>query len=68
MLGLSALFLSVAITTSKLRGHVGITAIIAGGILVGLVAFDNNIFPMWIVVISAGCFIAGIISERSPSL
>ena len=51
-----------------LRGHQGITAIIMGAFLGGLVAFDSNIFPMWLLVLTAGCLIGGLIAERSPSL
>lgn len=67
-LGVALLLMIVVATARGVRGHQGITAIVAGAILGGLVAFDSNIFPLWLVVISIGCLIGGIIAERSPSL
>ena len=61
------LFCTVAAAFS-LRGHQGITMMLSGAILGGLVAFDYNIFPMWLLVVTIGCFIGGIVAERSPSV
>ena len=61
------LFVTVAAGFS-LRGHLGITMMVSGATLGGLVAFDYNIFPLWLLVITIGCFIGGFIAERSPSL
>jgi hypothetical protein len=61
------LFITVGVGV-MLRGHQGITGMVVGAFLGGLVAFDNNIFPMWLLVLTVGCFIGGIIAERSPSL
>lgn len=64
-----ALLLFVTVGAAVLlRGHQGITAIIASVALGGLVAFDHNIFPFWLLVIAIGCFIGGLVAERSPSL
>jgi len=68
LLGL-ALLLFVAVATAKaLRGHQGITAIVVAATMCGLVALDHNIFPMWMLMLSVGMFIGGLVSERSPSL
>jgi hypothetical protein len=61
------LFVTVAAGFS-LRGHLGITMMVSGATLGGLVAFDYNIFPLWLLIITVGCFIGGFIAERSPSL
>jgi hypothetical protein len=61
------LFATVA-AAFALRGHQGITMMLSGAILGGLVAFDFNIFPMWLLVVTIGCFIGGIVAERSPSV
>ncbi len=62
------LWLFVVVAVGKtMRGHQGITAIVAGAILIGLVALDHNIFPWWLLLFSIGLFIAGGIAERTPS-
>lgn len=61
------LFVTVA-AGFKLRGHLGFTLMASGATLGGLVAFDGNIFPMWLLVVTIGCFIGGFVAERSPSL
>ncbi|KKN30088.1 hypothetical protein LCGC14_0837650 [marine sediment metagenome] len=68
LMGIIAVLFATVATAFTVRGHQGITAIVAGVMLGGLVAFDSNIFPMWTLVIAAGLFIAGIVAERSPSL
>ena len=67
-MGLALLFFAVVASGRVLRGHQGITAIIAGVALGGLVGFDSNIFPMWMLVITIGCLIGGVVAERSPVL
>ncbi|MGR3295861.1 MAG: hypothetical protein ACUZ8A_06505 [Candidatus Bathyanammoxibius sp.] len=68
LMGIIAVLFATIATAFTVRQHQGITAIIAGTILGGLVAFDSNIFPMWTLVIAIGLFIAGVVAERSPSL
>ena len=68
LLGIALVLLVVVMTAVGVRGHQGITAIMGGVALGALVGFDHNIFPLWCLVISAGCFIGGVIAERSPSL
>jgi hypothetical protein len=67
-LGLAMLLFVTVACARLLREHQGITAIIAAVTMGGLVAFDHNIFPMWLLVLSIGIFVGGLISERSPSL
>ncbi len=50
------------------RGHYGIVAIIASAMLIALVAFNHDIFPLWIAVLAVGLFIGGLVAERSPYL
>ena len=66
LLGLALLFIVVVGTGSVLRGHVGITVIVASVTLGILVAFDSNIFPVWLLVLMLGGLVGGIIAERSP--
>ena len=68
LMGIIAVLFATIATAFTIRQHQGITAIVAGTMLGGLVAFDSNIFPMWTLVIAAGLFIAGVVAERSPSL
>ena len=68
LMGIIAVLFATVATAFTVRGHQGITAIVAGTILGGLVAFDHNIFPMWTLVMAAGLLIAGVVAERSPSL
>ncbi|KKM88944.1 hypothetical protein LCGC14_1253610 [marine sediment metagenome] len=68
LMGIIGVLFATVATAFTIRQHQGITAIVAGAMLGGLVAFDSNIFPMWTLVITAGLFIAGIVAERSPSL
>ena len=68
LMGIIAVLFATVATAFTIRQHQGITAIVAGTMLGGLVAFDSNIFPMWTLVIATGLFIAGVVAERSPSL
>ena len=68
LMGVIAILFATVATAFTIRQHQGITAIVAGTMLGGLVAFDSNIFPMWTLVIAVGLFIAGVVAERSPSL
>ncbi|KKN56921.1 hypothetical protein LCGC14_0567740 [marine sediment metagenome] len=68
LMGIIAVLFATIATAFTIRQHQGITAIVAGTMLGGLVAFDSNIFPMWTLVIATGLFIAGVVAERSPSL
>ena len=68
LMGVIAILFATVATAFTIRQHQGITAIVAGVMLGGLVAFDSNIFPMWTLVIATGLFIAGVVAERSPSL
>lgn len=67
-MGIIMVIFMTMICAKALRGHQGITAIIAGVLLGGLVAFDYNIFPLWLLIISLGGFIGGLIAERTPSV
>lgn len=67
-MGIIMVIFMTMLCAKVLRGHQGITAIIAGVLLGGLVAFDHNIFPLWLLIISLGGFIGGLVSERTPSL
>ena len=67
-LGLAFLLFVTVGAARWLRGHRGIVVIIAGVALGGLVAFDHNIFPLYLVVLSIILFAAGVVSERSPTL
>lgn len=68
LFGLALLLLVVVATAASVKQHQGITAIIAGVALGGLIAFDNNIFPLYLLVLAIGMFVGGIIAERSPSV
>ncbi len=68
LMGIIAVLFATVATAFTVRGHQGITAILAGTVLGGLVAFDHNIFPLWTLVIATGLFAAGVVAERSPSL
>ncbi len=68
LMGIIAVLFTMLATAFTVRQHQGITAISAAVVLGGLVAFDNNIFPMWTLVIAVGLLIAGLVAERSPSL
>jgi len=63
----TALLLLVTVSTAKVvRGHHAITGIAAGACTLGLVVL--TIYPMWGLVFMAFAVIAGLISERTPSV
>ncbi|KKM84893.1 hypothetical protein LCGC14_1294650, partial [marine sediment metagenome] len=68
LMGIIAVLFATVGTAFIVRQHQGITAIVAGSVFGGLVAFDSNIFPMWLLVLAVGLFIGGLVAERSPSL
>ena len=67
-LGFVLLVLVVVGVSRVVKGHQGITAIVASAAIIGLVAVDHNIYPLWLLVFAIGGFVGGIIAERSPSL
>jgi len=63
----TALLLLVLVSTAKVvRGHHLITGIATGACMLGLVTL--TIYPMWALVFAAFAVIAGLISERTPSV
>lgn len=67
-MGLALWLFVTAVVGLKSRGHLGITAIISGVVIGGLVALDHNIYPLYLLILSIGMFIGGVVAERSPSL
>ena len=66
LLGLAfVLFVAVA-TIVTVRRHLLIAGIATGASILVLVVW--TIWPMWALVFVAGCVLAGIIAERSPSI
>jgi hypothetical protein len=64
-----ALWIGMTLGVAKmLKGHQGITAMLSGTIVGGLVAFDSTLFPLWLLVMSIGLFLGGVVAERSPSV
>lgn len=59
------LFVTVA-TSAVVRGHHGITGIMCGAAITGLVSL--TVWPLWTLVFVAFAVVAGLVSERSPSL
>lgn len=64
--GLAFVLFATVATSTVARGHHGITGIMCAASMVGLVSL--TIWPLWTVVFVAGAIIAGLVSERSPSL
>lgn len=68
LLGLAVWLFATVWVATRARGHQGITAMVSGAVIGGMVAFDNNVFPFYLVVLAIGLFVGGIVAERSPSI
>ena len=68
LLGGAVLLFVVVAVAKELRGHLGITAIVTAAVMGGMVALDHNIFPLWLLVVAVMMLIAGLVSERTPSV
>jgi len=66
LLALAAILLITGATALAVGRHQGITAIVAGTAILGIVVL--TIFPMWALVFAIGMFIGGLVMERSPAL
>lgn len=66
--GSAFLMFVVVATAVTVREHLGITIMVSSAMLGMLVAFDHNIYPMYLLIIAIGGFVGGIAAERSPFL
>jgi hypothetical protein len=65
-LGVVFVLFVLVLTASNVRGHYLITGVATGVAIGALVA--QTIFPFWTLIFVAVAILAGIVSERSPSL
>lgn len=67
-LGFAFWLLVTAATAKAVRGHQGITAMTSSVALLVLVAFNHDIYPLFLMVVAVPGFIGGLVAERSPWL
>ena len=50
------------------RHHQFLTGVVACALLIGMVIWNSDIFPGWLVAVAVSCLVAGLVAERSPVL